>query len=253
MTWHSKTGSPLLPDVRRESPRSVRSSPSDAVEKQIQDGSDGHAKPQREGEQDGGKTGQQQWSKLDPPEPTLPNADCVDTHSGTIIGPNEAIGTDVPQTGKTSPTCSKSFLLVRVLRHWWWSSKLRILLPEFHNLVQRIRWAHGIQLWELRGFQGQHPLELKATANSQCRICRPVYTLYMQQLLNLRPSLTVVDSCLVSQAWWAGWQSAHRTGRMQNQQGKCSSCSPMGSDSMLPLAVQQSTKRDPSNPPPSRV
>jgi hypothetical protein len=252
MTWHNETGDNLSPNVGRESPRSVCSSPSDAVEKQIQDGSDGYAKPQREGEHDRGKTGQQQWSKFDPPEPTLPNADCVDTHSGTIIAPEEAIGTDAPQQGKTSPTCSKSFSLVRVLRRWRWCSRLRILWPELCNLTHRIRWARGIQLWELRGFQGQHPLELKATPNSQCRICRPVYILYMQQLLNLRPSLTVVDSCLVSQAWWAGWRSAHHMGRLQNPQNKCSSCSPMDSDSMPPQAIQQSTKHDPQSPLPSR-
>ncbi len=153
-------------------------------------------------------------------------------------------GTDGLQKGKTSPTCSTSFLLVRVLQQWWWCSRLRILLPELRNLTQRIRWARGIQSWELRGFQGQHPLELGATSNSQCQICRPVYSSYMQRLSNLLPSLTVVDSCLVSQAWWAGWQSAHRTGRMQNQQEKCSSCYPTDSDSMLPQAVRQCSKRD---------
>ncbi len=167
------------------------------------------------------------------------------------VEPSGDLGSHVRLDMSSVPS-AKSLSPDLVLRRWWWCSWLRILWPELCNLAQRIRWAREIQLWELRGFQGQHPLELKAKANSQCRICRPVYMTYMQQLSSLRPSLTVVDSCLVSQAWWAGWQSAHRMGRMQNQQGKCSSCSPVDSDSMLPLAVQQSTKRDPSNSLPSR-
>lgn len=134
-----------------------------------------------------------------------------------------AKGTDAP-LGTSIPRISKSPSLFRVLRRWYWNSALRVLLVELNNLPSRIRWALEIHAWELGGYRGQSPSQLSVTANSQCRICRPVYISYMQQLSNLQPTHTVVGSYLVSQTWWVGWRSSRRTDKMQNQQGKCSSC-----------------------------
>src|SRR5258708_25178469 len=128
-----------------------------------------------------------------------------------------AIGTDGFQRGKISPTCSKSFSLLPALRGWYWRSVLRVLVIELRNLGHRIRWALEIRSWEHRGFQGQHPFELKATAYSQCQICRPVYIADTRQILNLQPSLTVVDACLVSQAWLGGGRSANPIDQKQNE------------------------------------
>ena len=146
----------------------------------------------------------------------------------------EAIGTGGLRKGKTSPTWSNSFVRLRVLRQWYWTSALCVLLFELNNLGHRIRWALEIRTWELGDYRGQCPLGVGKTLDSQCRICRPVYILYMQQLSNLQPTHTVVDSYLVSQAWWAGWRSARRMGRTQNQQGKCSSYSPLRGSYLRP-------------------
>jgi hypothetical protein len=135
----------------------------------------------------------------------------------------EAKGTDAP-LGTSVLRISKSPFLFRVLRRWYWNSALRVLLTELNNLPSRIRWALEIHAWELGGYRDQSPSQLSVLANSQCRICRPVYISHMQQLSNLQPTHTVVDSYLVSQAWWAGWRSSRRTDKMQNQQGRCSSC-----------------------------
>lgn len=112
----------------------------------------------------------------------------------------EAKGTDALR-GISIPRISKSPVLFRVLRRWYWNSALRVLLTELNNLPSRMRWALEIHAWELGGYRGQPPTQLSVTANSQCRICRPVYISHMQQLSNLQPTHTVVDSYLVSQAW----------------------------------------------------
>jgi hypothetical protein len=135
----------------------------------------------------------------------------------------EAKGTDALR-GISIPRISKSPVLFRVLRRWYWNSALRVLLTELNNLPNCMRWALQKHAWELGGYRGQPPTQLRVTANSQCRICRPVHISYMQQRSNLQPTHTVVDSYLVSQAWWAGWRSSRRMDKMQNQQGKCSSC-----------------------------
>jgi hypothetical protein len=86
----------------------------------------------------------------------------------------EAKGTDALR-GIAIPRISKSPVLFRVLRRWYWNSALRVLLTELNNLPSRMRWALQIHAWELGGYRGQPPTQLSVTANSQCRICRPVY------------------------------------------------------------------------------
>lgn len=148
-------------------------------------------------------------------------------------------------------TIAKKVFLVAIVRRWYWRSSLRVLVDELRNLIHRMRLALEIREWERRGNTGPAPALLEWTRGNQCRNCRPVYISYMQQQSRLRPSLTVVDSHLESQAWWAGWRSARHIDRQQHQH-KCSSCSPMGGNSMPPSAVQQSSKHDPSIPLPSQ-
>jgi hypothetical protein len=166
----------------------------------------------------------------------------------------EAKGTDVLLAlGTSIPIISKSPSLFRVLRRWYWNSALRVLLTELNNLPSRIRLALEIHAWELQGYSGQFPSLLEWTRGRQCRICRHAYILYTQQISHLRPTQTVVDSHLVSAAWWAGWRSARRMDKLQNQYRNCSSCSPLGSDSMPQPVVQQSTKRGQIVQPPSQA
>jgi hypothetical protein len=152
-----------------------------------------------------------------------------------------------------SQTIAKLPFPFAIFRQWYWSSRLRVLAGELGNLVHRIRWALEIYEWGIGGYRGPVPILLGETPRSECHTCRHAYISSMQRILDSHPSLTIVDSHLMSRAWWDGWGSAHRKGKQQNQQTPCSLCSPMDSDSMPLQAVQQSTKRDPLTPLPSRV
>lgn len=142
------------------------------------------------------------------------------------------------------PSGSKTVLRSRFLKRWYETSITRVLVDEIGNLACRIRWALEIRSWGLRGYTGQRPTVLAEPLMSQCRTCRDAYILDMQHISNNLPSLTIVDSFLLTRAWRAGLQSALRTDTKKNQRKSCSLCSPMGSDSMLPQAVQQPTKHD---------
>ena len=140
-------------------------------------------------------------------------------------------------------TIAKKFSPYLFLRQWYGTSIVHVLLAELGSLGHRISWALEIRSWALRGYTAPLPTVLAWRPDRTCRTCRRAYILDMQSIQSLHPSLTIVDSHLITQVWWAAAQSAHRMDTQQNQQKSCSLCSPMGGNSMLPQAVQQSTKR----------
>src|SRR2546423_14108525 len=136
-------------------------------------------------------------------------------------------------------TSAKTVSLGATLRRWYWTSFVRLFVAELRNLVERTRQVREIHEWGLRGCTGLCPTVWAEIPDSQCRTCKHAYISDMQAILNTHLSLTIVDSHLLSQAWWAARRSVLRMDRPQNQQRSCSLCSPVGTNSMPPLAVQQ--------------
>ncbi|SPF31622.1 hypothetical protein SBA1_100078 [Candidatus Sulfotelmatobacter kueseliae] len=146
---------------------------------------------------------------------------------------------------------AKSFSPLRVLRGWWWRSKLRVLLPEIGSLIHRIRWVLEIREWEHRGYQGPLPLGYLWHETPQAEISKRAYIRYMQQkMTHLYPFLTIVDWLLLEHVWFAGWEYGGRIDTGQNQQElqDRSWVYPDGGNSSLPPATHQSTKRDRPDP-----
>ena len=142
-----------------------------------------------------------------------------------------------------------SFFLVRVLRRWWWRSRLRVLLPEIRNLVCRMGWILEIRAWEMRGHRKPIPSVIELAEDLQARKAKRAGIPYMRQIQARYPFLTIVDLCLVEQGWLAGWESGVRTYISQNNN---SSAYPDNCNSMPLEVTQQSTKHDRSSPLPSR-
>jgi hypothetical protein len=165
----------------------------------------------------------------------------------------EAIRTHGHQKDKKAQTYSIPLSFLRGLRLLYWSVQLRVLPVELSNLLCRIRWRLEIYESEIGGCTGPTPSLMGERPRSECQTCRRAYISCMQRVLDSHPSLTIVDSYLMSRVWWDGWGSAHRKDRQQNQQSLCSLCSPMGSHSMPHQAVQQSTKHGQSTPLPLRA
>ncbi len=109
---------------------------------------------------------------------------------------------------------------------------LRTLADELCTLVPRTRWAPEIRSWELRGYMAPRPMLLAEAPNRMCQTCRRAYMSGMQLTSDRYPPLTIVDSQLVTQSWWAGQRSVRHTDKPQNQHKSCSLCSPMDNDSM---------------------
>ena len=142
-----------------------------------------------------------------------------------------------------------SFFLVQFLRRWWWSSRLRVLLPEIRTLACRMGWILEIRAWEMRGHRRPIPSIVGLAEGLQARKAKHACIPYMQQIQTRYPSLTIVDLFLVEQGWLAGWELGVRTYIAQN---KNSSTYPDSGNSMPREVTQQSTIHGSSTPLPSR-
>jgi hypothetical protein len=165
-----------------------------------------------------------------------------------------ATGTHV-QTDTSGQQESSYVFPLRALRRWWWRSRLRILLPEFHNLACRIRWVLEIREWEHRGYREPLPRGYRWKEDSRTRLLQSAYIRYMRQkLIPQYPFLTLVDWVLLEHIWFAGLEEGVRTCNVRGRREKQahSSAYPDSTDSSAPPSVQQSTKHDPLNQLPSR-
>jgi hypothetical protein len=176
----------------------------------------------------------------------------VELHSNAGVGmvqpisPHEASGSRVPLDMSSFPK-SSGLSLFRVLRLWYRASVLRILVMEFRNLLCHIRFSLETYELESQGQTGLIRLGLRAPLAFQSQSCKRAYIRYMQQIQAERPHMTILDLLLLGKAWQAGseWNGPAGTLRTQDE---CSSANPVGGNSMPPLATQQLTKHDPSNP-----
>jgi hypothetical protein len=94
------------------------------------------------------------------------------------------------QADKSGPPISTWPSPVRVLRRWWWRSRLRVLLPEFRNLIRRIRWVLEIRDWKNPGYRAPLPSLFQLTSIPEPLDCKRAYIEYMQQITARHPSLT---------------------------------------------------------------
>ncbi len=149
---------------------------------------------------------------------------------------------DMSSFPKSSPLS-----LFGVLRRWYHVSVLRLLLAEFRNLRYHIRVSLETRELEIHNSVGSARSGLRAPLGFRSQTCKRAYIRYMRQLRTEHPQLTILDHLLLGKAWHAGseWDVPAGTLRTQDQ---CSSANPVGGNSMPPLAVQQPTKHDPSNP-----
>ena len=137
------------------------------------------------------------------------------------------------------------------LRVWYHASVLRLLLAEFRSFAFRIAKSLEIREELRRGCMGSNP-----PGNSLASVGRPQIRAYMQYTQRLQtqfPHLTVFDWRVAEQSWVDGsaWNDHTHTSRIQNIHH--SSANPVDGNSMPQKVVQQSTKRDPLTPLPSRA
>jgi hypothetical protein len=92
------------------------------------------------------------------------------------------------------------------LRRLYRNSSFRVLCDEIGALGHRIRWVLQIREAESLG----HPAEILAWMDG-CAVHGPKtrdYILYMQQVRDKCPFLSIFDTLLLTEAWKAGWESS---------------------------------------------
>jgi hypothetical protein len=113
----------------------------------------------------------------------------------------------VPLPAPTLKTLSPA----AILRRWYWCSRLRALLPELCSLIPRIRMVFELRSWELGGRMGPMPQMIRRGTTDEERQAKRAYTGYIPQIMAEWPFLTIVDRCLMEQAWMAGWEYRSRS------------------------------------------
>ena len=126
---------------------------------------------------------------------------------------------------KSLLSTAKRLSLFVVLRRWYWTSALRVLLAELRNLAHRISWALEIRAWELRGYKEPSPTTLARTSIGSPQ--KYAYIHYIQRLQARHPSLTIVDFYLAARSWKDGSEWESRTDILRSQtETQCSSDPP---------------------------
>ncbi len=150
---------------------------------------------------------------------------------------------------------SKSLFPFRVLRRWYQLSILRLLVLEGSAIPLRMGAISRSALWVRRGYKVPSPMGLDELPSSQSQAHRFAYIRYTQKIQAHFPFLSIFDLHLVSQSWRDGWECGVRAciGRNQEEIMRLGpSIDPERGNSMPLSAVQQPTRRDPLNQPPSR-
>lgn len=136
------------------------------------------------------------------------------------------------------PNATRPATLFGWLRDWYYVSVLRLLIAECRSLAYRTARSLEIRAWELGGYRDSGHSRNDLLLSFESQNCKRAYIRYMQQIQTDHPFLSTFDRLLVAQAWQAGSEWDGRSCTLQTQD-RCSSASPEGGDSMLPLAVQQ--------------
>jgi hypothetical protein len=166
-------------------------------------------------------------------------------------GPSCDLELDVHLDMSSLPT-TKWRTPLAVLRRWYWRSRLRALLPELRSLRHRMELVLEIHAWEHLGYREPLPSVFVWAETLEAKNATRAYMRYTEQLLARFPFLTIVDLSLVEQGWMAGWELGCRNCNAQSQSSHPASANPDGGNSMPPSGVPQPSKREPSNPLPSR-
>lgn len=99
------------------------------------------------------------------------------------------------------PIAFYSIPLLR-LRRWYRRSSLRLLLHDLHSLPYRMGWT--LEIYEAGRLRGK--VEVRRWAEG-CAVGGPYtheYILYMQQIEDKYPFLSLFDRLLLTEAWKAG-------------------------------------------------
>jgi hypothetical protein len=127
--------------------------------------------------------------------------------------------------GLPQPNANLPFVLSTVRRRYW-TSALRVLAIELHNLVHRIQWALEIRAWELGGYKAPLPTLWGVAPVRPCSHYRHAYIRYTQTLLDRHPFLSTVDLSLAGEGWKDGWECSALAGTTHGQPKihRCSRC-----------------------------
>jgi len=238
-----------LPDIRRESPRSVPTSPSDAVESRIDDGSSGYPQPARERQECGNNPSQDRRNELNAPEP-LPDANCAKTrHAGPIItsrGPGFRFVSPIQAAEPNGPSCSDTWpsrirgVVPIAVRQWFHFSLLRQVLVETRSLAHRISLRrHGRTVLNYAEVSQSLPQVSCCHSRNAAQFC----SAGIKELSKDRPYLTLGDlrlfaaGFLLAERWFA-----HRDTERRNAQQDSSANPDNGNSKLLPAAQQDSTR-----------
>lgn len=248
-----------LPNIGRKSPRSVRTSPSDAVEDRIENDPDSYPQPKRKGQECGDSPCQDHRNQLDAPEPSLPDANCPKTrHGGTIItsagtefrfvSPIQAAEANVAPCSGTWSSRIRAALPIAV-RQWFHFSLLRQVLVETRSLAHRISLKrHGRTTLNYAAVSQSLPQVPCCRSRNAMQFC----SAGIKELSKDRPYLSLGDlrlfaaGFLLAERWYAHRDMERRIAQQD------SSAYPESGNVTPPPAVQQSTTHDPSTPLPSR-
>ncbi len=175
----------------------------------------------------------------------------VDWSTGVVCGVHRSV-TGVPL--RTLPSQKNASLLERLS-----VSRFPFRHPVLHGLLLELRsFRHRIRLlWQLGGTrlletgsvyqQTSHPLYLVLNRQTRLR------TLGIQHLLAEQPWVSGEDCRLFLMGWNKGWESSEASDMANSSEDMRGSFAyPDRGNSMPPLVVQQSTKRDPQASLPSQ-
>lgn len=139
---------------------------------------------------------------------------------------------------------SKLVFLWQSARRRYWTSALRLLVAEIRALGHRIRWVFEIREVELQRGTDSIRTWMDRGLISGSQNYKRAYIECMRQIEARHPFLSIFDLFLLQQAWKAGSEWNGRTDTSQSQDTSCSYAILESRNSMLPPAVQQSSKHD---------
>lgn len=149
-----------------------------------------------------------------------------------------------------SQTITSGFFRFPSLRRWYRYSVLRLLVLESSSVLRRMGW-----LLEIRAVERGRGKDSTRQLMEECLVPeahKSAYIPHMQHTEGRFPFLSIFDLWLLSRSWRAGLEYGIHIGTLQTDKTH-SSANPDSGNSMPRLTVQQSSKRDPSDLPPSQA
>jgi hypothetical protein len=131
--------------------------------------------------------------------------------------PRVDTGTGVPMGTSGWPSSMSSSSLLAIVRGWYRTSVLLLLLAEPSSRVRRMGRILEIRAWERRGYMGLLRYSPDRIPSSVARPDKHACMRHTLQIHSRHPFLSVFDLFLVEQAWLAGSESNSHSCTLQNQ------------------------------------